>query len=171
MADVSDIHVTALRSLTCDDVDMPGVSSFVCSMYGFTTSDITEARYKAFMRMSGGDEKGPLATIKKINCASLPSCNKTLGNHVKGAQFVSMMWKRADQTGPTGEANPTDYKWKENNNRLEPDWFPGRSVPETLGATRRDDAKPAWTTPHLISVMLRLTRTMIRTERMTHMIT
>ena len=26
------------------------------------------------------------------------------------------------------------------NNRLEPDRFPGRSVPETLGATRRDDA-------------------------------
>ena len=51
-----------------------------------------------------------------------------------------MMWKRADQTDPTGEARPTDYGWKENNNRLEPDWFPGRYVPETLGDTRRDDA-------------------------------
>ena len=123
MADVSDRHVTALRSLTSDDVDMPGVrpTSFVCSMYGVTTSDINEARYKAFMRMSGGDEKDPLATIKKINCASLPTCNKTLGNHVKRAQFVSMMWKRADQTDPTGEANSTDYGWKKNNNRLDPD--------------------------------------------------
>ena len=90
--------------------------------------------------MSGGYEKDPLATIKKTNCASLPPCNKTLSNHVKRAQFVSMMWKRADQTDPTGEANPTDYGWKENNNRLEPDWFQGRSVPETPGATRRDDA-------------------------------
>ena len=104
-----------------------------------TTSDINEARYKAFIRMSGGDEKYPLATIKKINCVSLPQCNKTLGNHVKRAQVVSMMWKRADQTDTTGEARP-DYGWKENNNCLEPDWFPGRSVPETLGATRRDDA-------------------------------
>ena len=77
MADVSDRHVTALRSLTSDDVDMPG--------------DINEARYKALMRMSGGDEKDPLATIKKINCASLPPCNKTLSNHVKRAQFVSMI--------------------------------------------------------------------------------
>ena len=125
VADVSYRHVTALRSLTCDDVDMPGVTSFVCSMYGVTTSDINEARCKEFMRMSGGDEKDPLATIKKINCASLLPCNKTLGNHVKRAQFVSMMWKRADQTGPTGEANHTDYGWKENNNRVEPDWFPG----------------------------------------------
>ena len=139
MADISDWHVTALRSLTSIEVDMPGVTSFVCSMYGFTTSDINEARYKAFIRMSGGDEKDPLATIKRINCASLPPCNKTLGNHVKRAQVVSM-WNRANQTDPTGEARPTEYGWKENNNRLEPDRFPGRSVPETLGATRRDDA-------------------------------
>ena len=62
MADVSDRHVTALRSLTSDDVDMPGITSCVCSMYGFTTSDTNEARYKALMRMSGGDEKDPLAT-------------------------------------------------------------------------------------------------------------
>ena len=59
VADTSDRHVSALRSLTSDDVDMPGVTSFVCSMYGFPTSDINEARYKAFIRMSGGDEKDP----------------------------------------------------------------------------------------------------------------
>ena len=120
---------------------MPGVTSFVCSMYGFTTSDINEARYKAFIRMSGGDEKYPLATIKKSNCASLPPCNKTLGNHVKRAKVVSMMlWKRANQTDPIGQARPTEYGWKENNNRLEPDRFPGRSDPEIIGTTRRDDA-------------------------------
>ena len=139
VADISDRHVTALRSLTSDEVTMPGFTSLVCSMYGFTTSDIKEARYKAFIRMSGGDEKYPLATIKKINCASLPPCNKTLGNDFKRTQFVSMMWKRADQKDPTGEARPSDYGWKENYNRLEPDWFPGRSVPETIGANRRDD--------------------------------
>ena len=88
VADISDRHATALRSLSSVEVDMPGVTSFVCSMYGFTTSDITAARYKAFIRMSGCDEKDPLATIKKINSASLP----------------------------------------------------GRSVPETLEASRRDDA-------------------------------
>ena len=84
---ISDRHATALRSLTSDEVDMPGVTSFVCSMYGFTTSDINEARYKVFMSMSGGEEKYVLATIKKINCASLPPCNKTLRNHVKVAQL------------------------------------------------------------------------------------
>ena len=32
VADVSDRRVTALRSLTSDDVDMPGVTSFVYSI-------------------------------------------------------------------------------------------------------------------------------------------
>ena len=99
VADISDWHVTALRSLTSIEVDMPGVTSFVCSMYGFTTSDINEAKYKAFIRMSGGDEKYPLATIKKSNCASLPPCNKTLGNHVKRAQVVSMNLEESQSDG------------------------------------------------------------------------
>ena len=45
-------HVTAPQSLTTEDVDIPGVTAFVCLLYGFKTSDIVEARYKAFMRMS-----------------------------------------------------------------------------------------------------------------------
>ena len=57
----------------------------------------------------------------------------------KGHRLFRRTWKRANQTDPTGEARPTEYGWKENNNRLEPDRFPGRSVPETLGATRRND--------------------------------
>ena len=44
VADISDRHVTAIRSLTSDEVDMPNGTSFVCSMYDFTTSDINEAR-------------------------------------------------------------------------------------------------------------------------------
>ena len=150
--------MTALRSLTSIEVDKPGVTSFVCSMYGFTTSDINEARYKAFIRMRGGDEKYPLATIKKSNCASLPPCNKTLGNHVKRAQVVSMNLE--DQTDPTGEARPTEYGWKENNNRLEPDSFQegmSQKLSEPLVETM---PQPAWMTPHLTSVMFRFTRTM-----------
>ena len=81
-------HVLAMRSLTTDKVDIPAVTSFVCSLYGFTTSDINEARYKAFIGISGGNEKEPLARIKKINCASLTLCSKTLGNHIKRAQYV-----------------------------------------------------------------------------------
>ena len=42
-------YVMVLQSFTTDDVDIPPVTDFVCLLYGFKTSDIIEARYKAFM--------------------------------------------------------------------------------------------------------------------------
>jgi len=35
-------------------------------LYGFKTSNITEARYKAFMHRSGGEGKELMARIKKM---------------------------------------------------------------------------------------------------------
>ena len=122
----------ALQSLTTDNVDIPGITSFVCLLYEFETSDIIEARYKAFMCMSGSRGKDFLASLKKINSASLPPCAKTLLNHIKRAQYVARMWKRADETNPISDANPTDYRWKLNQNCFEPDWFQGSLVPESL---------------------------------------
>ena len=120
---------------------MPGVTSFVCSMYGFTTSDINEAMYKAFIRMSGGDEKYPLATIKKSNCMSptmqqnawqprqkCTGCFDELGREpIRRIQL-------ARQDPPNTDGKRTTTAWSH------ADRFPGRSVLETLGATRRDDA-------------------------------
>ena len=127
-------HVMALRSLTSEEVDIEAVTFFVCSLYGFATTDINQARYKAFMRMNaGGNENEPLARLKKINCASLPPCAKTLENHIRRAQYVARIWKRADQVDPTGGASPADFGWKlTEENYFEPDWFPGSSVPESL---------------------------------------
>ena len=113
-------------------MDIPGVTAFVCLLYGFKTSDIIEGRYKAFMSMSGGKGKDLLASLKKINYASLPPCAKTLFNHIKRAQYVARMWKKAGESNPTGDASPTDYGWKLNQNYFEPDWFRGSSVPESL---------------------------------------
>ena len=80
-----------------------------------------------------------MAKLKKINCASLPPCTKTLLNHIKRAQYVARMWKRADETNPTGEASPTDYGWKLNQNCFERDWFPGNSVPKSLTTSTPED--------------------------------
>ena len=149
---------------------MPGVTSFVCSMFGFTTSDINEARYKAFIRMSGGDEKYPLATIKKSNCASLPPCNKTLGKHVKRAQLGCF-----DELGRSDGSN---WRGKTHRIRMEREQqppgarqFPGRYVPETLGATRRDDATTRMddAASHIGDVSIHADDE--RTERMTLMTT
>ena len=84
----------------------------------------------------------PLATIKKSNCASLPPCNKTLGNHVKRAQVVSKNLEESQSDGSNwrGKTHRIRMEREQYNNRLEPDRFQGRYVPETLGATRRDDA-------------------------------
>ena len=90
-------HTRALISLSSDDVDVPGITTFVCSLYGFGTSDINEARYKSFMRTSKGGDAAPLAGLKKINCASLPPCSKSLDQHIKRAQFVAKMRKMADE--------------------------------------------------------------------------
>ena len=49
------------------------------------------------------------------------------------------MWKRADQTYPTGEASPTDDGWKLTQNCLQPDWYPGSSLPESLTHASTDD--------------------------------
>lgn len=73
-------------------------------MYRCKTCGINEARYNVFMCMSGGQEKEPLARLRKINCASLPPCAKSLANHIKRVQYVARMWKRADQVEPTGGA-------------------------------------------------------------------
>ena len=115
-------HVMALQSLTSMEVDILAVTTFICSLYGYKTASINEARYKALMSMSGGNmEKNPLARIKKINCASLPPCAKTLGHQIKRAQFVASMWNGAHQKDPIGKACPTDYGWKDNQNCFEPD--------------------------------------------------
>ena len=80
--------IMALKSLTSQKVDIPGVTSFFCQLYGFRTSNIVEVRYKAFMRMCSGTGRELLARIKKINSSSLPPCTKTLSNHIKRAQSI-----------------------------------------------------------------------------------
>lgn len=132
-------HVKALRSLTSKEVDIPAVTAFVCSLYGFNTSNINEARYKAFMHISGGSESKPLTKIKKIDCASLPPCTKTLDNHIKRASCVAIIWKRADQTDPTGEERPTDCGWRLNHDCFDPDWYSGSKVPGSLTCPHKGD--------------------------------
>jgi hypothetical protein len=75
-------------------------------MYGFNTTDISDARC---MRMSGGSVRKPLTKIKEINCASLPPCTNTLASHIKRANYVARIWKRADLEDPTGEKSPEEY--------------------------------------------------------------
>ena len=123
--------VKALQSLTAE-VDESAVTSYVCALYGFKSRDINEARYKAFMHIGSCKQKQPLARIKKINCASLPPCSKTLANHIKRSNFVAKMWKRADQIDPSDGESPLNYGWMVTDDGIQFDWFAGSSVPTSL---------------------------------------
>ena len=103
-------HVKALCSLT-SEVDMISVTSYLYALYGFNTSEINEARHKAFMRMCGGKQTDSLAKMKKINCASLPPCSETLAHHIMRTNFVAKMLKQADEVNPTGGESPINYGW------------------------------------------------------------
>ena len=111
-------HVMALQFLTTEDVDIPGVTAFVCLLYGFKTSDIVEM---AFLRMSDG--KGRDLLYSQFISATM---------RAQPHQKSTIMWKRADETSPSGDANPIDYRWELNQNCFEPDWFQGSSVLESF---------------------------------------
>ena len=61
-----------MRTLTTNEVDVKGVTSFICSLYGHNTSHINDARYNVFIRLTRGGIQAHTRNIKKINCASLP---------------------------------------------------------------------------------------------------
>ena len=115
---------------------------------GLQPLNINEARYKAFLcKSAGGNENEPLARLKTINCASLPPYAKTPDNHIKRAQYVAKIWKRADQMDPTGGASPTDFGWKlTEENYFEPDWFSRSSVPESLTGSCEEENVEATST-------------------------
>ena len=50
---------------TTEEMDVLAVTSFVCKLYGYKTSIILEARYKAFMWMSGCTGKDLLVRNKE----------------------------------------------------------------------------------------------------------
>ena len=132
-SDVSGRYIMALQSLTSEEVDMAAVTSYVCWLYGFKTNDVNEARYMAFLCMSGGNQKVSLSKIKeKINCGALPPCSKTLQNHIKRSHFVAMMWKNADKPDPLQGRSPLNYGWKMSEDGLEAEWFPGHPIPESI---------------------------------------
>ena len=61
-----------MRTLTENEVDVKGVTPFICFLYGHNTSQINDARYNVFIRLTRGGIQAHTRNIKKINCASLP---------------------------------------------------------------------------------------------------
>ena len=68
-----------MRTLTTNEVDVKGVTSFICSLYGHNTSHINDARYNVFIRLTRGGIQAHTRNMKKINCASLPTMSEICG--------------------------------------------------------------------------------------------
>ena len=124
-------HVVALRSLCQVSVDWPGITAFVCRVYGFKElHDINEARYKSFIKMTRRNGKD--VSVKKINCASLPPCQRTLREHVTRANYIATMWRLAHTANPTKDIHPLNHGWAENKGHYTLVWYRGAPLPETL---------------------------------------
>ena len=125
-------HVNPMCTLSTTDVDMGGLTKYVASLYRCDTSDIDDARYTCFIRMTMGTSKHSIDQIKRCNCASLPPCANALRKHIKRANYVAKMWRNADEYDPTGGDSPLDYGWELGEYGLQPEWFDGSQLPDSL---------------------------------------
>ncbi|KAG1684928.1 hypothetical protein GQR58_009264 [Nymphon striatum] len=115
-------------------VDFDVASDLVCHMYAQSkTKDVDEARYNRLMQVSRKvDQENPLANVKRVDCALLPPSRRTLQMKVLRAQYVAILWKNAATASPGNGLSPIEYGWSVNDNVLQPIWFQGASVPDTL---------------------------------------
>ena len=51
--------------------------------------------------------------VKKVDCALLPHCAKTVHNKMQRAHFISIRWGNADSAHPGHCLDPLNYGWKE----------------------------------------------------------
>ena len=72
-------HIQEMRTLTTYEVDVQGVTSFICSLYGHNTFHINDGRYNVFIRLTRGGIQAHTRNIKQINCASLPPMSEICG--------------------------------------------------------------------------------------------
>ena len=72
-------HIQEMRTLTTYEVDVQGVTSFICSLYGHNTFHINDGRYNVFIRLTRGGIHAHTRNIKQINCASLPPMSEICG--------------------------------------------------------------------------------------------
>ena len=61
-----------MRILTTNEVDVKGVTSFICSLYGHNTSHINDASYNVFIRLSRGGIQAHTRNMKKLTVLLSP---------------------------------------------------------------------------------------------------
>lgn len=77
-------------------------------------------------------QESQISKVKRIDCALLPPCAKTLQNKLKRAHFISIIWGHADSAQPAQGLDPLNYGWRESNECYTPEWFTGPCMPNLL---------------------------------------
>ena len=62
-----------------------------------------------------------MSNVRKVDCALLPPCRKTLQNKIKRAHYVAMLWGHADTACPGDGTDPLNYGWKIQDGSYAPD--------------------------------------------------
>ncbi|KAK6168800.1 hypothetical protein SNE40_019977 [Patella caerulea] len=70
--------------------------------------------------------------IKKVDCALLPPCEKTVYSKLQRAHFVSIIWGRADSADPGHGLDPLQFGWSKKNGCCSPEWFLGPAMPDNI---------------------------------------
>ena len=108
------------------------MEEYVCQLYGQkNVTDVNEVRYKKLNRLVGPNlVLNSAKSLKKVDCALLPPCNKTPYQKLKRANYISMVWSNAENANPVGELLPSDFGWVLSNGRYLPIWYEGSQLPE-----------------------------------------
>jgi len=77
-------------------------------------------------------QENPLKNIRKVDCALLPPCSKTLSNKLRRAQYISRVWGRADSINPNRALDPEEYGWKKTTTKYVPIWYNGSPLPDDI---------------------------------------
>jgi len=83
-------------------------------------------------------QENPLANIKKIDCALLPPSQQTLRKKILRAQYVANLWRQANTAYPNQHMSPIHYGWSLKAGLLQPTWYDGPAIPESLFRTTAD---------------------------------
>ena len=81
-----------------------------------------------------------MTNVKKVDCALLPPCAKTIHNKMQRAHFISILWGNADSAHPRNGFDPLNYRWKEKNGYNTPDWFLVPALSDYHEGEREEDS-------------------------------
>ena len=77
-------------------------------------------------------QEDQLANIKKVDCSLLPPSQKTLDMKLLRTRYITMLWSNAGKPNPGNGLSPTEYGWCIRDDKLQPLWFKGQAMPDSL---------------------------------------